>query len=46
MIRFETRARPTAFVSAAAPLGAVAAALLLATIPLAAAGAPIVRAFA
>lgn len=46
MIRFETRARPTALVSAAAPLGAVAAALLLATIPLAAAGAPVGRAFA
>ncbi|HEX2555668.1 MAG TPA: ABC transporter permease [Microvirga sp.] len=46
MIRFETRPRPTALVSAAAPLGAVAAALLLATIPLAAAGAPIARAFA
>jgi general nucleoside transport system permease protein len=46
MIRFETRGRPTAFVSAAAPFGAVAAALLLATIPLAAAGAPIAHAFA
>ena len=46
MIRFETRARPTALVSAAAPLGAILAALLLATIPLAAAGAPVGRAFA
>jgi simple sugar transport system permease protein len=46
MIRFQARGRPTALVSAAAPLGAVAAALLLATIPLAAAGAPVGRAFA
>lgn len=45
MIRFEARSRPTTLVSVAAPFGAVAAALLLAAIPLAAAGAPVARAF-
>jgi simple sugar transport system permease protein len=46
VIRFETRSRPTVLVSAAAPIGAIAAALLLAAVPLAAAGAPVTRAFA
>jgi general nucleoside transport system permease protein len=46
MIRLEARGRPTALVSAAAPLGAVLAALALATLPLLAAGAPIGPAFA
>src|SRR5918994_6508002 len=46
MIRFEARSRPTPLASAAAPLGAVLAALALAALPLLAAGAPVGRAFA
>src|SRR5918995_4413078 len=46
MIRFEARSRPTPLASAAAPLGAILAALALAALPLLAAGAPVGRAFA
>ena len=46
MIRFEPRGRPSALVSASAPLGAILGALALAALPLGAAGAPIARAFA
>jgi ABC-type uncharacterized transport system permease subunit len=46
MIRFETRPRASLPLVMAAPIGAVAAALALAALPLAAAGAPIGSAFA
>ena len=46
MIRFEERGRPSLLLSASAPLLAVLVALALAAVPLAAAGAPITRAFA
>jgi general nucleoside transport system permease protein len=46
MIRFEPRGRTPPLMTAAASVGAVLAALALAAIPLSAAGAPIVRAFA
>lgn len=45
MIRFEPRARASLGLRIGAPVGAIVAALLLSAIPLAAAGAPIVRSF-
>jgi simple sugar transport system permease protein len=45
MIRFEPRGRTGPLVTAAIPVGALAAALALSALPLAAAGAPIWRAF-
>ncbi len=46
MIRLEPRDRAGPWIAAAAPVGSVLAALALAAIPLAAAGAPLGRAFA
>jgi general nucleoside transport system permease protein len=46
MIRFEPRDRVTSLVAAVAPVGAVLAALALAAIPLAVAGAPLGRSYA